>query len=138
MYKLLKVRLFNSKYGTYTWVWMLPWMVGMLLVVSVIPSVAATEVVKDPTMPAYMTKKPISTTSKKVTAKKRPLKLTFILVDEQQRLAIIDGRQVGVGAKVGTHKVIRIEADRVILDSGRTLLLFGSEVISGEGGFEQP
>ena len=57
------------------------------------------------------------------TVSRGPL-LQYVLISTERRYAVIDGRQVGLGAKVGAARVVRITASEVILEGadGRTTL----------------
>jgi MSHA biogenesis protein MshK len=59
-------------------------------------------------------------------------RLQSILVSESRRLAVIDGQRVGVGDRIGTARVLRIERDSVLLEDAE-----GTWMLSFGGGLEK-
>ena len=93
------------------------------------PGVTAERQLKDPTMPALLPSLAESAAAE-VVSPAESLTLSLILLHPSRRVAVIDGQQVEEGSKVGTHRVLKIEPDKVLLDSGKTLFLFGPSVVS--------
>lgn len=105
------------------------WGLGWLLSLCAWSATAAERQLRDPTMPALLPAQ-AETVASEVDASADPLTLSLILSHPSRRVAVIDGQQVEEGSKVGTHRVLKIESDKVLLDSGKTLFLFGPSVVS--------
>ena len=105
------------------------WSLGWLMILCAWPGMASERQLRDPTMPALLPAQ-AETTAAEVDSPADSLTLSLILSHPSRRLAVIDGQQVEEGSKVGTHRVLKIESDKVLLDSGKTLFLFGPSVVS--------
>ncbi len=58
------------------------------------------------------------------TAPQQRYQLTSTLVSAQRRIAVINGRRLMVGDRIGSARLVAIEADRAILsEAGRTFTL---------------
>jgi hypothetical protein len=58
---------------------------------------------------------PPSPAARRIPLKDALPKLDSILIDQDRRLAVINGTRVGVGDSVGPRTVLRVEQDAVVL-----------------------
>ena len=70
----------------------------------------ADELLRDPTRPY--------TTSERVLPSSPRFVVNAIIVSPKRRVAIVNGRRVGVGSSLGGATVVAIEQDQVVLESG--------------------
>jgi hypothetical protein len=78
---------------------------------------AAAQALVDPTRPSDVAEIDAPTVSR------GPL-LQSVLISTERRYAVIDGQQVGLGARIGAARIVRITESEVTLEgaSGRTTL----------------
>ena len=89
---------------------------------------AVAETLRDPTRPPTASSAPRSTTQdKEIEIYTSGPRLQAIMISDKHRSAIISGKSVGIGDKIGNAQVIRINESEVVLkdgDSFKTLKIF--------------
>ena len=90
--------------------------------------IAVAEVFRDPTRPATVRSTPYNVTQdKEAEIDTSGPRLQAIMISDKHRSAIISGKSVGIGDKIGNAQVIRINESEVVLkdgDSFKTLKIF--------------
>jgi hypothetical protein len=109
--------------------------VFMILGLGLAVAQAAAQALVDPTRPSDVAEMDVPAVSR------GPL-LQSVLISTERRYAVIDGQQVGLGARIGAARVVRITESEVTLEgaSGRTTLkLFpGGSRTTAESTSESP
>lgn len=83
--------------------------VTFLLAISTCGSVLADELLRDPT-------RPYTAAQLKAIVSPRYV-VNAIIVSSDRRVAIVNGRRVGIGGSIGNATVVAIEKDRLILEA---------------------
>lgn len=86
---------------------------GFLLLLTLLASVTDVAALNDPTRPPARRSSTQSLGS--VTAPSARLELTSILVAPERRVAVINGKSVQIGEKIGDYKVVDIQFDVVLV-----------------------
>lgn len=83
---------------------------GILIVMlATVPGVSrAEEALRDPTRPYAA--------AERVTASSPRIVVNAIIVSDDRRVAIVNGRRVGIGSSIGSATVIAIEKDQLVLE----------------------
>ncbi|MDP2560866.1 hypothetical protein [Psychrobium sp. 1_MG-2023] len=82
----------------------------------------------DPTKPKHSFNTSVSATTDSISTKKKH-SLNAIKVTDRGNIAIINNQQYRTGSKLGQDTIIKISSNKVLLSSGKKMVLFADSVI---------